>query len=297
MRMQMSKIKMSTAILTIASAVAMSSASVMADTAKGNVPAGNVGINWKIDKFLGQHPGNGLLTDLTFMFKVNDETLHQKGTYFAQQFYFDNPGTEGNTAYTGLQPQPDKDGKQYLRAVFSSFIAKTKSTDKNCSDGADGGAGVSCGVVFPATYGHTYKIHLTKTDAHTWSGDVEDEQTSQRVHIGSWSLADHIGNIKPSGIGFAEYYAYYESGYPQFVVPECSRLAKISVLYGPVSTTNYGGGAGSVSGAYEYNSKECKGVASGYSVKTVDAMVTFPGDKKIAVKGQEVQRGFVSVKP
>lgn len=47
----------------------------------------------------------------------------------------------------GLQPRPDKNGKQRLHAAFSSFIAGTTSKDTQCSDGADGGAGVSCATV------------------------------------------------------------------------------------------------------------------------------------------------------
>jgi len=286
--------KYTLAIIFASSLLALETNALAEEGNKNYVSAGNVSVSWAFNHFLGNYPKGGRLTDLTFRFTVNNETLHAKGAYFAQQFFFDNSGNEGNSAYTGLQPQPDKDGKQYLGAVFSTFIAKSKSTDKNCSDGADGGAGVSCGVVFPATYMHTYKILVHKDLNHTWSGEVEDEQSGQKTHIGSWTLPDHTGDIKPSGTGFGEYYAYYKPGYPQFVVPSCDKLAKISVIYGPVSTTNYGGGVGSIYNPHEYNSKECKSESSNYSAKSISTKIKPSGGKELTVNGQEIKRGWIS---
>ncbi len=285
-------------VISTASVLLMGVLSVIAAPGDKNyVDAGNVSVSWKLNQFLANYPQNGRLTNLTFRFTVNENTLRASGTYFAQQFFFDNPGTEGNIGgYTGLQPRPDQDGKQYLRAVFSTFIAKSKSTDENCHDGADGGPGVSCSVLFPATYGHTYKILVHKISEHTWRGEVEDEQSGKKLHIGSWTLPDHVGDIKPSGNGFSEYYAYYERGYPQFVVPSCDKLAEISVIYGPVSTTNYGGGVGSIYNPYEYNSKVCKSQTSNYSAKAITTKIKFSEDKELTANGQEIRRGWVSKK-
>lgn len=258
------------------------------------VDAGNVSVSWKLDELSGASPETSRFTNLTFRFNVDEETLHHEGTYFAQQFHFDNAGSGGNTGYLGLQPRQDNDGKKYLRAVFSSFISGTKTTDNNCSAGADGGDGASCGIEFPATYGHTYAIKVYKTTGHTWNGEVQDQTSKEVVHIGSWTLPDSVGDLQPSGEGFAEYYAFYKPGYPQFVVPECSQLAKINVFYGPVTTTDFDGGIGSISNVYEYNSKECMGDASGFSSQPEKVNITMPNGQVLSAEGQHVVRGFVS---
>lgn len=264
--------------------------------AANQVYMGNVRNFWKISELSGASPETSRFTNLTFRFNVDNSTLHHNGTYFAQQFYFDNSSSGGNLAYLGLQPRPSKNGKDYLRAVFSSFIAETKTTDSNCSEGADGGPGASCGVEFPATYGHTYAITVSKKGDHTWSGEVKDMVTHEVTHIGSWSLPNSIGNLRPSGSGFVEYYAFYKPGYPQFVVPDCSQLAKVNVLFGPVTTTDFGGGIGSVTSPSEYGSDQCKGAASGYSSYSKNMNITLPNCKKVNADGQVIIRGFVSNK-
>jgi len=260
----------------------------------GYVKAGNVLVSWDIHNFLGNYPSGGRLTDITFRFIVHNETLHARGTYFAQQFYFDTPEENGGIAYTGVQPQPDKKGRQYLKAIFSTFIANSTSTDKRCSYGADGGPGVSCYAIVPATYGYTYKILVHKIAAHTWSGEIEEKETGRKIHIGSWTLPEYVGDIKNSGVGFNEYYLFYKPGYPQFSTTSCDKLAKTSVIFGPVSTTNYGGGVGNIHSPYEYNTKECLGNKSQYSSRVVKDNVELPGGKVLSAEGQEIKRGFVS---
>ncbi|MEI7411890.1 hypothetical protein [Pectobacterium aroidearum] len=262
--------------------------------AENYVDAGNVSVSWGLEELYGASPQTARLTNLTFRFNVYESTLHHDGTYFAQQFYFDNSESGENTGYLGLQPRQSKDGKNYLRAVFSSFISGTKTSDGNCSDGADGGDGVSCGIEFPAVYGHPYEITVFKVGNDTWKGEVQDMVTSEIIHIGSWSLPHHIGDLKPSGEGFAEYYDFYQPGFPQFVVPNCSQLAKINVLYGPVTTTDFGGGIGSVTNAYEYNSDECLNKASGFSSQSKKISIAMPNGKTLSAYGNVVTRGFVS---
>lgn len=256
--------------------------------------AGNVSVSWQIEKLYDVSSEDPRLTNLTFRFNVNNDTLHDKGTYFAQQFHFDNVDSGNDVGYLGLQPRKDKDGKEYLRAVFSSFLSGTQTQDKNCSEGADGGDGVSCGIEFPAIYGHPYAITVHKTAENTWSGEVQDQISKKSVHIGSWTLPDSVGDLLPSGEGFAEYYAFYKPGYPSFVVPECSQLAKINVFYGPVTTTDFGGGIGSISNAHEYNTQECLGDASDYSSQPETVNITMPNGQTWGAQGQHIVRGFVS---
>lgn len=258
------------------------------------VSAGNVSVTWKIDSFIQTHPANPKLTNVTFPFTLNEPTLRKSGTYFAQQFYFDNPNGGSNTAYTGFQPRQDKNGNTRIHAVFSSFIGGTTSTDKNCSKGADGGSGVSCATEFNGAYGHTYNITVRKVTGHTWEGVAKDTVTGEETHIGSFTVPSTLGDLDSSGLGFAEYYAYYESGYPQFVVPTCSKLAKIDVIYGAPTTTDYMGGIGPITNPYEYGTKDCKASASGYSAQKVSEAITAPTGQKIQSYGQRIIRGFIS---
>ena len=250
------------------------------------VDAGNVSVTWKM-KGIDE---TKRFSNLTFPFTVNSDTLRKSGTYFAQQFYFEGVSDLG---YLGLQPREDKNNNTYIRGVFSSFIDGTTSTDKNCSDGADGGAGVSCGFEFPATYGDEYMFKVSKLENNKWSGDVTHRKSGQVIHIGSWTLPDNAGDLVPSGEGFVEYYAFYEPGYPQFVVPECDQLAKIDVVFGPVQSTDFGGVVGDISNPYEYNSKECVGTKSGFEMELKEYHLgTSTGT--IDASGYRIKRGFVS---
>ncbi|MGV3345714.1 hypothetical protein ACGVWS_08180 [Enterobacteriaceae bacterium LUAb1] len=258
------------------------------------VDAGNVLVQWKLNKLHNAPSVDPRFTNLTFRFNVNNETMHNDGTYFAQQFHFENTGSENNTGYLGLQPRKNRHGQSYMKAIFSSFIAGSKTHDRNCHSGADGGPGVSCAVLFPATYGRTYEITIHQTAENTWSGEVRDQLSGEETHIGSWTLPDSFGKLLPSGEGFAEYYAFYKPNYPQFVVPDCSQLAKINVFYGPVTTTDFGGGIGSITNSSEYNSEECQLNNSGFDAQPEKFSVTLPNGRVLMADGQKVIRGFVS---
>jgi hypothetical protein len=93
-----------------------------------------VGLTWTMTNV----PATGF-EQITFPMTIV-EADHFSGYYFAQQFTFGN----SSVGYTGLQPRPDSGGLPILHGVFSSFVAGTTSTDPNCRNGADGGAGVSC---------------------------------------------------------------------------------------------------------------------------------------------------------
>lgn len=250
------------------------------------VDAGNVSVTWRIKGVNGEQR----LSNITFPFTVNSDTLRKSGTYFAQQFYFDGVSSGG---YLGLQPREDEDNSTYIRGVFSSFISGTQFTDENCSEGADGGDGVSCGFDFPVIYGDEYLFTISKLEGKKWSGDIKHKKSGQVIHIGSWTLPDNVGDLLPSGGGFVEYYAFYEPGYPQFVVPECDQLAKIDVVFGPVQSTDFGGIVGDISNPYEYNSKECVGTKSGFEMEPKEYNLGTSTGITSAI-GYRIKRGFVS---
>ncbi|MFC9328627.1 discoidin domain-containing protein [Kitasatospora sp. NPDC057015] len=178
---------------------------------------------------------------------VKTATLRQAGTYFAQQFSFTN---SSSGAYAGLQPRADLNGHQRLHAAFSSFIANTTSTDSNCSNGADGGAGVSCASDFDGVYGHEYAIKVALTGTDAWTGTATDTVTGVANHIGTFKLPSGSGNLNGSHGGFVEYYRGS---------PSCDQLPKIDVVFGAPTTTDAGTHAGTAKANYEYN--DCIGTA------------------------------------
>ena len=184
---------------------------------------GNELLSWSVSSA----PAAGL-SSVTFPITVAPATARRAGTYFAMQYGFTG---QSDVGYTGLQPRPDSQGSGRLRGVFSSFIAGTTSTDPNCTPGADGGPGVSCGLEFNAVYGHTYNMVVRQTGTDTWSGTAVDTTTGQSTHIGSYKLPAGSGNLKPSQSGFVEYYD----------VPSCTQQQKYDVTFGAPSSGSLSG--------------------------------------------------------
>lgn len=227
--------------------------SAQAYAAQEYVNSGNVGANWQLDNM----PQSAQLSDFMFRFMVNQSTLHQEGTCSAQQFYFAGENSNKNAGYLGLQPRKNKHGKSRMKAIFSTFIAGSDSRDGNCHPAADGGPGVSCAIEFNAEYGRNYEITVHKNTSSTWSGELKDTVSGEEVHIGSWQL--------PVG-----------KGYPQFKVPGCLNLARINVLFGPVSTSNYHGAVGNITNAHGYNSNECQGEAAVFILNIRISRLIYP---------------------
>lgn len=232
-------------------------------TAEASVGGGNVSIDWSVPGA----PSAGL-EDITFPITVNPDTAHQVGTYFAQQFSFQ----ENVAGYTGLQPRLNKDGKERLRGVFSLFGAGATTSDPNCHSGADGGDGVSCGVEFDAIYGHTYHLTVKRTGPNTWTGTARDTTTGSTVHIGSYTVPAGSGSIEPSQGGFVEYYAG---------VASCSTMPRSDVIFGGPTSTASGGLSGTSRANYEYS--DCVG-ESNYQAQQVG-------------NGTHVTRGYLSGPP
>lgn len=234
---------------------------VASPTASASVGGGNVAVSWSIPGT----PSAGL-TNITFPFTVNPATAHQSGTYFAQQFGFTGASDVG---YTGLQPRPDSGGHERLHGVFSSFVAGSTTSDPNCSDGADGGAGVSCAAEFDGVYGHTYALTVVKSGSDTWTGTAKDTVTGVSTHIGTYTLPAGSGNLQGSQGGFVEYYAG---------IPSCAQMPRTDAVFGGPTTTDAGGLGGTARADYEYS--DCVG-QSGY--QAVDDG-----------SGTHITRGFVS---
>lgn len=187
----------------------------------------------QVSSFAQSKPGG--LSDVTFPVQIG-KAQHEYGMYFAQTWYFDISASE-QAAYTGLQPQPDSNGKPVLRALFSSFVNGTKSTHPNCSDGADGGAGVSCAVLIPgASYSNVWNLKVASMGQNAWRGTATDTVTKQTYEIGTWTIPK-AGLIRNDQIiNFFEYYEFNIDG-----EPDCKTLPEASVTFFlPTSQTGSG---------------------------------------------------------
>lgn len=136
------------------------------------------------------------ITDITFPMGVSG-SAHEQHYYYANQFSFVN---QEHVGYTGLQPQGDaEDGSSQIRGVFSSFIDGTTTSDELCSEGADGGPGVSCGFVFKGDYESVYNIVIKNTADTTWTGTAVDTASGNEHHLGTWTLPSGSGGITSGG--------------------------------------------------------------------------------------------------
>lgn len=211
--------------------------------ASADVPGGNVLVSWSLPGV----PDTGV-SNITFPMTVDPSTLHADGTYFADQFDFTNAEDVG---YMGLQPRPNVNGHERLHAAFSSFISGSSTSDPQCSNGADGGPGVSCASDLDAVYGDTYALTVSRSGPDTWTGTVTDTVTGIVTHIGTYTLPAGSGNLAGSQAGFVEDY---------LGVPNCSQTPHIDVTFGGPTSTDAGGLQGTQQAEYEYNG--CVGQAN-----------------------------------
>ncbi|MCK8676972.1 RICIN domain-containing protein [Streptomyces lichenis] len=229
-------------------------------SATAAVGGGNVSIGWSIPNAPSSGFGN-----ITFPMTVNPATAHNHGIYFAQQFSFQG----GRGGYTGLQPRPNKDGKERLRGVFSLFGDGASPQHPNCSGGADGGSGVSCGVEFDAVYGHKYNLKVERVGTDLWKGTATDTVTGAATVIGQYKVPAGSGGLKGSQGGFVEYY---------LGIGSCSTMPRSDAVFGGPTSTDAGGRTGTSKANYEYSN--CVGQAN-YQAEQVGS-------------GTHVTRGFVT---
>ncbi|KAM3485006.1 hypothetical protein MY8738_001689 [Beauveria namnaoensis] len=199
-----------------------------------------IGHSWSIPT-----PSTGL-KDITFGFGVS-QAAHKRGYYFANEFSFQNIK---EISYTGVQPQTDSNGKAYIRGVFSSFQNGTTSKHPNCSDGADGGAGVSCAVTLQVKdFGGRFDSVIENIGGTKWRGTLKNSATGQTAVIGEFTQPAGAGGIVGNYIGFLEY--FLANGNPNF---KCSDQFKTQVdYYFPTSKTT-GAGKGTINKPYQYGS-------------------------------------------
>ncbi|MFC0672732.1 DUF3472 domain-containing protein [Brachybacterium hainanense] len=213
---------------------------------------GNVSYAWEIPGA----PASGM-TSLTMPMTIHEDSARIDGTYVAAQYNF--TGQE-HVGYMGLQPREDTpDGTPRLHGVFSSFIPGTTSTDPNCSDGADGGAGVSCANDFDAVPGRTYEVEVRRSGKDTWTGTVVDPVQGKRFHIGTYTLPAGSGKLVNKQVGFVENYWNHSR--------TCEGIQRIDTTVGRPRT---GGLQGRADSPREYG--ECVDQA-GYSAAVVDGTV------------------------
>lgn len=202
-----------------------------------------VGNSWSFE-----NSADGGLKDITFPMLLTNAP-HETQFYFAQQFNFGGTGAMG---YTGLQPNPDADGKAKIRGVFSSFTAGTTTTDPNCHEGADGGPGVSCGAIMNGTYSDKIIMVVENMSGTTWKGTAVDTVTGGYIHIGSWTLPAGTTGLLSNQLGFVEDYIGEDGA-------GCSAMPKTEVSFFNPTTTTAGAGIGVVQKPYEYG--DCTGKA------------------------------------
>ncbi|KAM3512963.1 hypothetical protein MY11210_003363 [Beauveria gryllotalpidicola] len=198
----------------------------------------DIGHSWSM-----QTPAAGL-GDITFGFGVANAT-HRRGYYFANQFNFQNMP---EVSYTGVQPQKDRNGKAYIRGVFSSFQNGTTSKHPNCKDGADGGAGLSCAVLLPVKdFGGRFDCIIENIGGTKWRGTLKNAATGSSAVIGEFVQPDKAGGIIGRQSGFLEYFP--ANGNRKF---KCTDQFKTQVDYYFPTSKTAGAGNGRIAKPYQY---------------------------------------------
>jgi hypothetical protein len=217
-----------------------------------------VGSGWTVTNV----PSTGL-SDITFPITIV-EADHISGYFFAQQYQFMN--SDSYIGYTGLQPRPNQNGKSVLHGVFSSFIAGSTTTDKNCAAGADGGPGVSCSVEWNGVYGRTYDLEVKRNGSSLWVSTAVDPLTGARTHIGSYTVPAGAGGIGGTQVGFVEWYPWNNGEPPN----HCARLPYQKTRFGHPRTTHTGS-IGTQGLSYEYG--DCVGQVAFHTQKGLNGGV------------------------
>jgi hypothetical protein len=158
------------------------------------VSASNLYWTYTIQGGSGGYPSDGV-GNVTFPMKLH-HWGDEKDWYIAQQFRMGGC----SVGYTGIQPFGEG-----MQVIFSSFQKDTQVLNKeHCSDGADGGAGVSCSIRLPKnSVGSWYYLNV-KEDNHVWTGVITDSKTGESTQIGKWQVPEKCKKVTSSESGFLE---------------------------------------------------------------------------------------------
>ncbi|KAF4475761.1 zinc finger odd-paired-like (opl) [Fusarium agapanthi] len=183
------------------------------------------------------------IDDITFPMKMQ-KTPREDGLYFAQQF-----GWKGinDIGYIGLQPRPDKNGRQVIHAAFSSFQKGTTSTHKHCTAGADGGPGVSCKIDIYGNYSHLQHLTVKHIGGTRWRGVLTDTVARTSNVIGEYTLPSSARKLTNGQVGFMEYYVWNDGEKHH----NCTSQHFGRVFIGDPTTKTSGASGGKISDVYQ----------------------------------------------
>lgn len=201
---------------------------------------------------------------LTASLKVEKMETESPPWFWAYQGEFVNDGV----FYFGLQPN----GEYGKTALFSVFGKGAQSNYKWCSEGADSediNTGISCHVAYDWKPGHKYTFRVAPTELFsetknmkTWKGTVKDTVTGKETIIGIITVPLNWLDIKPSLVGWAEWYSGGELN--------CSQRTNFAVNFSEVS------------GEYSNSSSTWKSYISSSTPNTC-ATYTMTGSYPVAV--------------
>lgn len=145
---------------------------------------------------------------VTSTIKVDPNTHKGAGYYAANSHLFQDE----SFYYFGLQPFESGNGVYYL--VFGEHTEIVDST--RCRNGADGGSGISCHMIYPWKMGveYTFELKVTKKfddGRRLWNGTLI-EPSGERVYIASWIVGKEKGNMSGRNAQWLEWWPYNGDG-------------------------------------------------------------------------------------
>lgn len=171
-------------------------------------------------------------------YKFNVISSSPIGTRFvATQFWLDpwNGRGGGDTLYMGINPTQRT--QDYPGQAHFSYFGTQAGTlySSNCSRGADGGPGVSCGVTLPTQEKHKYRLSANITDVnnqHTIVKGILDEWDETGKFVQSVVIGEF--EILRGNMGFS-----YPQGWVEGSSDPCSELVKTEIELSAISVQNF----------------------------------------------------------
>lgn len=183
---------------------------------------------------------------IVFPITVNEAPFTGRNYYYALQANFlknTDPKKGGDAIYIGLQPR--EAGKNLV--IFSTFGPGTTALSSNCKQGADGGSGTSCSIIYDWKPDTPYVLTMQKeykdstSNLDVWSGHIQNKKTLESLEIGRFSVPKERLGLTNSMYHFNEYFPFNNSKYKKPADRPCIQYSKITV-YAPagyVKNTQY----------------------------------------------------------